>query len=62
MHQFSNAFNMALTLNFCVLKVTGAMAFKFMLPIYLYKGPDIKIFAMLPILFGNKNASLQTGR
>ena len=34
MHQFSNAFNMALTFNFCILKVTDAIAFKFMLPLY----------------------------
>ena len=33
-HQFSNALNMALTLNFCVLGVNGAVAFKFMLPLY----------------------------
>ena len=33
-HHFSNAFNMVLTLNFFMLKVTGAIAFKFMLPIY----------------------------
>ena len=33
-HQFSNAFNMTLTLNFCVLRVIGAMVFKFILPLY----------------------------
>ena len=34
MHQFLNAFNMVLTLYFCILKVTDAIAFKFMRPIY----------------------------
>ena len=29
MHHFSNAFNMVLTLNFCILKVTDVIAFKF---------------------------------
>ena len=33
-HHFSNAFNMVLTLNFCILKVTDATTFKFMMPIY----------------------------
>ena len=31
---FLNAFNMVLTLNLCILKVTDATALEFMLPIY----------------------------
>ena len=35
-HHFSNAFNKVLhvTLNFCILKLTGAIALEFILPIY----------------------------
>ena len=33
-YHFSNAFNLVLILNFCILKVTDAILFKFMLPIY----------------------------
>ena len=59
---------MVLTLSFCIVKVTDAIAFKFMLPIYpliqvKIVGCKFKIFAMFPICFGNENdASLQTGR
>ena len=33
-YKFSNAFNIVLILNYCILKVTDAIVFKFMLPIY----------------------------
>ena len=43
MHHFSNAFNMVLTLNFCILKVTDAVAFTFMLLIIINKGQDCRL-------------------
>ena len=45
-HQFSNEVNLVLTLNFCVLKVTGAMAFNLcchFIIFIIYKGPDFRL-------------------
>ena len=33
-HHLTNSFSMVLALNVCILKVTGAISFKFILPIY----------------------------
>ena len=48
---------MVLNLNVCILKVTDAIAFKFMLPIYRLQ---ILNFRNVSDFFRNENASLQT--